>query len=147
MQEAALDEEEDKVAAVDEEEEEGHGSVNRDLFGATFASAAAAHNGDDSSSDSDKNLTLAQLGGLDKRENESSFKTTGDVDFTAWQVLRSEMSNSTIIDYPSRLHVAQLHATCGTSYDTTLHMASFTDRQALFIDGHNFFYKWAETYL
>ena len=45
------------------------------------------------------------------------------------------------------LHVAQLHATHGTSYDTTLHMASFTDRQALFIDGLNYFYKRAETYL
>ena len=76
-------------------------SLNRDLFGAAAASACAVaagsqHN-NDSSGDSDEDLTLGQLG-QQARKNESNLKTTGDTDFTAWQVLRSEMCESAIVD-------------------------------------------------
>ena len=101
VQEAAVDGEE---AAVDGEEaavEVAATGVNRDLFGAAAASACAlaagSQNNNDSSGDSDEDLTLDQLGQRARR-NESNLKTTGDEDFTAWQVLRSEMSDSAIVD-------------------------------------------------
>jgi hypothetical protein len=89
--EAALDGEE---AGVDGEQVE----VRRDLFGATLASAGDGehtNNGNEPSSNSDdNNLTLGEL----SSGAESRFNTTGDENFTAWQVLRDEMSDSTIIN-------------------------------------------------
>ena len=75
-------------------------TVNRDLFSAAFASAFTdGNNGNESSSSSDdENLTLGELGRCATSNKDGPFKTTGDVNFTAWQVLRDEMSDSTIID-------------------------------------------------
>ena len=99
-QEAVVDGEEaavdgDEAAAINAQE------VVTDLFGAAAASACAvatrSQNNNDSSDDSDNDLTLDQLGQHVQR-NESNLKTTGDEDFTAWQVLRSEMHESAIVD-------------------------------------------------
>jgi hypothetical protein len=82
----------------------------RDLFGVAFASVppaasalpatsiacAAAASNDDNSICSDENLTLTELG--KHADNNKNFKTTGDMEFTTWQVLRSEMSDLAVVD-------------------------------------------------
>ena len=94
VQEAAVGSDEvavdgEEAAAINAQEVVTTG-VNRDLFGAAAASACAIaaglQNNNDSSGDSDKDLTLDQLG-QHARRNESSLKSTGDEDFIAWQVL------------------------------------------------------------
>jgi hypothetical protein len=51
-----------------------------------------------SSSDEDESLTLTQLGERAQTQQASELKTSGDVDFTVWQVLASEMSDSVTVD-------------------------------------------------
>jgi hypothetical protein len=100
-------------AGVGVEEAVEDRAVSRDLFGAAAysASAAAAQNknnndNNESASDSDDDLTLEQLRqSAETKERDTAFKTTGDENFTAWQVLRSEMSTSTIINYDHLLQM------------------------------------------
>ena len=107
VQEAAVDGEEvtvdagEKVATINAQEVTG---VNRDLFWAAAASACAVAGGSQNNNESlgnsdedDKDLTLDQMGQHLQR-NESNLKTTGDKNFTTWQVLQSEMSESAIVD-------------------------------------------------
>jgi hypothetical protein len=58
--------------------------------------AAAASGSHDSDSDDDEHLTLSELGR--QAEKSGQFKTTGDEDFTAWQVLRSDLSDAVVVD-------------------------------------------------
>ncbi len=75
-------------------------STSIDLFGAgvassTLTTSAAAGGSHDSDSD-DEHLTLSELGR--QAEKSGQFKTTGDKDFTAWQVLRLDLSDAVVVD-------------------------------------------------
>jgi hypothetical protein len=52
----------------------------------------------ESSSDNDESLTLMQLGERAQKQQASEFETSGDANFTVWQLLVSEMSNSITVD-------------------------------------------------
>ena len=71
-----------------------------DLFGAGIASCtqttAAASSGHDSDIDNDERITLSELG--QQVEKSGQVKTTGDDDFTAWQVLRLDLSDVVVVD-------------------------------------------------
>ena len=86
-------------------------STNRDLFGAAFGSGGASAStttpatatatktntmSSNYDSDEDDNCTLDDLGR--RAAAVGNFKTTGDDDYTAWQVLRSELSDSVVVD-------------------------------------------------
>ena len=47
-------------------------------------------------SDDDDNCTFDELG--QRAASVGNFKTTGDDDYTAWQVLWSELSDSVVVD-------------------------------------------------
>ena len=92
-------EEAQPMAILADEAEEPVASVG---VGAAFASAFASAatktgNASDTSDgkDEDDGLTLDQLG---ERALGNNFKTTGDEEFTAWQVLLSELSDSVTVD-------------------------------------------------
>ena len=92
-------------------EEDVMSSTNRDLFGAAFGSGGASAStttpatatatktntmSSNYDSDEDDNCTLDDLGR--RAAAVGNFKTTGDDDYTAWQVLRSELSDSVVVD-------------------------------------------------
>jgi hypothetical protein len=52
----------------------------------------------DSSGDEDETLTLTQLGERAQIQQASEFETSGDANFTVWQLLVSEMSNSITVN-------------------------------------------------
>jgi len=52
----------------------------------------------DDGSDSNDNLTMNDLKKRAVERMSNTFKTTGDENFTAWQVLRSELSTSAVVD-------------------------------------------------
>jgi len=92
QEEAAQDEEQTDELVVDSP----MGEVARDLFAAASTSGTQTNN-TQSDSDSNDNLTLNQLGQHAPQIN-NNFTTTGDEEFTAWQVLRSEFSDTAVVD-------------------------------------------------
>jgi hypothetical protein len=69
--------------------------TDRDLFGAAVISGVPVSSSNTSagnSDDEDDKLAVTELGKHAQTREYNTFKTTGDVDFTAWQVLQLELS-------------------------------------------------------